>query len=62
MKRLREIAAIFGPLGWTWSITNGGHVRWTHASGAIVFAAYSPSDHRAVRNLKSQLRRMTKGQ
>jgi hypothetical protein len=43
--------------GWAIESTRGGHVRWTHPSGAIVHAASTPSDHRAWRNHLATLRR-----
>lgn len=38
--------------------TRGGHVKITCPNGEIVIHAWSSSDHRAVKNLAAQLRRI----
>lgn len=44
--------------GWSMRLTNGGHLRWTHASGAgPVYSAASPSDWRALRNVRALMLR-----
>jgi predicted RNA binding protein YcfA (HicA-like mRNA interferase family) len=43
--------------GWLVERTNGGHLRLTHPNGAVVFCAWSPSDSRAVKNVRALLRR-----
>lgn len=43
--------------GWRVELTNGNHLRLTHPSGGIIHTAYSPSDHRARRNLAAHVRR-----
>ena len=47
--------------GWTVEYTKGGHLRWRHPNGAIVFAASTPSDYRAWANHMSHLRRAVRG-
>lgn len=44
--------------GWTITRTNGGHLRLTHpAAAGPIFAASTPSCHRAEANLEAMLRR-----
>lgn len=54
-KPLREVALDFPD--WEVSHTGGGHLRWTHATGAVVFSSSSPSDFRATSQLRRDLRR-----
>lgn len=39
-------------------VTRGGHLRYRHRSGAVVFAAATPSDRRARRNAVALFRRV----
>jgi predicted RNA binding protein YcfA (HicA-like mRNA interferase family) len=53
--------------GWRVCITGGGHLRLQHPqASAPVFAASTPSDHRAIRHacaeMRRQLRRKEGGQ
>lgn len=43
--------------GWTVSPTQNGHLRFTHPCGALVHGPSTPSDHRALKNLRATLRR-----
>lgn len=43
--------------GWELTRTRGGHLRLRSPHGATVLFGCSPSDHRAVRNLRADLRR-----
>jgi hypothetical protein len=54
---LREIRHEFEPLGVTVSRTNGGHLRLDLPNGKPIFAASTPSDWRAIRQIRSQVRR-----
>lgn len=47
--------------GWTLDGTGSGHVRLTHPSGSIITVASSPSDWRALQDLKARVRRAEKG-
>jgi predicted RNA binding protein YcfA (HicA-like mRNA interferase family) len=47
--------------GWSLQLTNGGHWRLRHPSGAVVVTSSSPSDGRALANLRAQLRRVERG-
>lgn len=53
-KRLIEAAE---QQGWTVTATSGGHIKFLSSDGNIVFAAATPSDHRAWRNTRARLRR-----
>jgi predicted RNA binding protein YcfA (HicA-like mRNA interferase family) len=44
--------------GWRMQPTRGGHIRLEHPTGALVFAASTPSCPRPVRNLAADLRRV----
>ncbi len=56
MRQLRRQAAA---LGWSASRTNGGHLRWTHETGGLVFSPSTPSDVRSIRNTLAQIKRET---
>jgi predicted RNA binding protein YcfA (HicA-like mRNA interferase family) len=43
--------------GWQVARTRGGHWRLLHPNGGIVVMSSTPSDYRALANLKAQLRR-----
>lgn len=43
--------------GWTVELTANNHLRWTAPSGRSTFSAFTPSSHRAVKNLRTKLRR-----
>ena len=59
---LRRIVRDAEARGWTCDLTRKGHLKLRHPSGAIVIAAWSPSDHRALKNLEARLRRVERGQ
>lgn len=44
--------------GWEVAKTSGGHLRWKHPSGSIVFTSSTPSDRRALKNIETHLRRV----
>ena len=56
MRQLRKKAAA---LGWSAARTNGGHLRWTHKTGGIVFSPSTPSDVRSMRNTLARIKRET---
>jgi hypothetical protein len=37
-------------------MTKGHHYKWVSPLGRFFFSAYSPSDHRAIKNLKRDLK------
>lgn len=42
--------------GWKVASTNGGHYKWLSPLGGFFFTAATPSDHRALKNIKRDLR------
>ena len=58
---LRQSRRQFTRLGFQVTKTRGGHWRIEHpAMNGPVFAADTPSDHRAIKNLHAMLRRKMK--
>lgn len=43
--------------GWTITRSRNNHLRWHSPSGQVVFSAATPSDHRAIRNHVTMMRR-----
>jgi len=43
--------------GWLVKRTKRGHYQWLPPQGRVIVTAGTPSDHRALRNIKSDLRR-----
>lgn len=56
-KRLRPLIEFALNEGWRVVRTPGGHLKFTKAGLAPVFTGSTPSDHRADRNGRAQLRR-----
>jgi hypothetical protein len=59
MSARHDIATLvrrLGRLGITAKRTNGGHIRWKLPNGAHVISASTPSDHRAMANLRASIR------
>jgi len=56
MRQLRKRAAA---LGWSASRTNGGHLRWRHETGSLVFSPSTPGDIRSIRNTLATIKRET---
>jgi predicted RNA binding protein YcfA (HicA-like mRNA interferase family) len=54
---LRQLLRQAQAHGWRVQPTRGGHWKLTHPSGDAVVTSSSPSDRRALANLKAQLRR-----
>ena len=55
-KDFRQLIKQAEEQGWVVTTTNGGHLRWTGPTGRVVFSAFSPSDHRALKNIEKELR------
>lgn len=53
---LRDIVDLAEQAGWEVTGTGGGHLRFSGPDGQVVHHGSTSSDHRAVRNLRSQLR------
>jgi predicted RNA binding protein YcfA (HicA-like mRNA interferase family) len=58
-KDLKQIVQMYEQWGWSVEKTNGGHLRFKGPKGELVFSGSTPSDWRAIANLKAQLRRAT---
>jgi predicted RNA binding protein YcfA (HicA-like mRNA interferase family) len=43
--------------GWNVAPTRRGHLRLTHPNGGLVFVAGTPSDHRALTNMRAEIKR-----
>lgn len=44
--------------GWRVEVTRHNHLRWKSPDGKhVYFTASTPSDHRAIRNIRSELRK-----
>lgn len=56
-KDLRKLLDRAAREGWVSVHTKGGHLCLIHTNGARVYAASTPSDHRALRNLEADMRR-----
>lgn len=52
----RDLAKQFVASGGRLAGTGSGHIAWYCPQG-IVFSAVSPSDHRAIHNIRAELRR-----
>ena len=54
----RQIAEWACPQGWDWTISLGGHIRWTHPQTPwIVYTSATPSDSRAFQRVKRDFKR-----
>lgn len=61
-KDLRQLCREKIAQGWRIELTNGGHLRWTWpATGEIVFTSQTPSDWRALKNIKKRLSTVESG-
>jgi predicted RNA binding protein YcfA (HicA-like mRNA interferase family) len=59
---LKQLLRAAEARGWRVELTRrGGHVRLVHPDGPVVVAASTPSDFRALANLRSMLRRVERG-
>jgi hypothetical protein len=52
-KDLKELMAIAKRQGW--AIVINKHIKWQAPNGNIYFSSQSPSDYRALRNIKRDL-------
>lgn len=55
---IKEVLSRVKARGWSAEITNGGHIRWKHASGAFLFGSATPGDSRSMKNLMAQMKRV----
>jgi hypothetical protein len=54
-KHLRELVDLAGQLGFTLAHTRGGHVVFLKPGRQPVYAGSTPSDRRALANVRAQL-------
>lgn len=57
-KEIKQIIREAEDLGWEVNLTNNGHYKCQHPSGGLIFMASTPSDRRALRNIRNYLRKM----
>jgi hypothetical protein len=53
---MRKLARQARRQGWTVTMTNKCHWRWEAPDGRVVITSSSPSDYRAAKKVKCQLR------
>lgn len=56
-KLIKELMRHARAQGWRTEPTRSGHVKWLPPEGPFVISAGSPSDPRAIANLRADLRR-----
>lgn len=56
-RELRKIARLAMAQGWAIYKRNNGHLAWESPQGGTVYTAATPSDHRAVGKIISNLRK-----
>lgn len=61
VKDLSQIQRAAQNKGWRIVKTNGGHWKWIWRTGVSFFSASTPSDHRAIKNIESRIRRIEQG-
>lgn len=55
-KEIQELVKEAKHQGWTVELTKSVHYKWISPLGAFVFTASTPSDNRAIKNIKRELR------
>jgi predicted RNA binding protein YcfA (HicA-like mRNA interferase family) len=55
-KDVEQLIHVAQDQGWHVTKTKGSHWKWTSPQGAIVFSGQTPSDLRALKNIKRELR------
>lgn len=59
-KQVKQFLKDIERRGWTWEHRRGGHLRLRGPHGEIVFASNSPSDGRALENIRRDIRRVVR--
>ena len=54
-KNLNDLIKIATAQGWVITIRNNNHLKWKSPSGFVYFSSYTPSDFRAVKNIRAAL-------
>lgn len=60
-KQIAPVVKYAEELGFQATRTGSGHLKFSRAGFRSVFASYTPSDWRSVKNIKSELRRAVQG-
>jgi predicted RNA binding protein YcfA (HicA-like mRNA interferase family) len=55
-KEVHQLIELAVMQGWSVERTKGSHLKWLSPLGAIMFSASTPSDTRAIQNIKKELR------
>lgn len=56
-KEFRALRIVAEAQGWTVTLTRNNHLAWRSPTGALVISSFTPSDKRAILNLRAFLRR-----
>lgn len=54
-KDLAKLVRLAKSQGWEVTQRTNNHLKWTSPTGYVYFSSYSPSDFRAVRQIKAAL-------
>ena len=55
---VRDLRRVVVEQGWVVETRRSGHLAWKPPKGSPYFSSATPSDHRALMNLKAALRRL----
>ena len=56
-RELGELILLAQSQGWVITKRTNNHLKWVAPSGFVYFSSVTPSDGRAIKNIKSDLRR-----
>jgi predicted RNA binding protein YcfA (HicA-like mRNA interferase family) len=56
-KKFKKLAKRARKKGWVVEPSGGGHLRWSHPDGGLVFSSASPSCPFAVKKVEAELKR-----
>ena len=54
-RELGALIALATQQGYIVTVRNNGHLKWTAPNGYVYFSARTPSDHRALKNIRASL-------
>ena len=55
-REVADLIKIVSKAGWSVTLTKGGHFKWVSPSGGFFYSAQTPSDHRAIKNIKRDIK------
>lgn len=61
-RELLQLLDAYGRRGWGITKTGGGHIKIVSPGGAVIFAANSATDWRAIKNTKARLERIERSE